>query len=90
MFFLSGGLFHFSSQLQKIVAQSTTEAELVALNSYAKRGIYLLRVLQELGWRNFKDFQICSDGQRALVLAGNSKYSNRSKHVALKFASLGE
>ena len=39
IFFLSGGLVHFSSQLQKIAAQSTTEAELIALNSCAKRGM---------------------------------------------------
>ena len=91
MFFLSGGLLvHFSSQLQKLVAQSTTEAELIALNSRAKSGIYLLGVLQELGWRNFKDFQIYCDSQGALVLPGNLKYSSRSKHVALKFASLCE
>ena len=61
MFFLSGGLVHFSSQLQKLVAQSTNEAELIALNSCAKSGIYLLGVLQELGWRNFKDFHIYCD-----------------------------
>ena len=90
MFFLSGGLVHFSSQLQKLVAQSTTEAELIALNSCAKSGIYLLGVLQDLGWRNFKDFQIYCDSQGALVLAGNSKYSSRSKHVALKFVNLRE
>ena len=42
MFFLLGGLVHFSSQLQKTVAQSIIEAELIALNSCAKSGIYLL------------------------------------------------
>ena len=41
MFFLAGGLINFSSQLQKITAQSTTEAELIALNTCAKNGLYL-------------------------------------------------
>ena len=41
MFFLAGRLINFSSQLQKITAQSTTEAELIALNTCAKNGLYL-------------------------------------------------
>ena len=88
MFFLAGGLINFSSQLQKITAQSTTEAELIALNTCAKNGLYLSGILGELGWPNFRSFRISSDNRGALLLSANDNYSNRSKHIAMRFAAL--
>ena len=42
MVFLSGGLIYFGSNVQRITAQSTSEAELIAMNSTAKHGLYFL------------------------------------------------
>ena len=89
MFFLAGGLINFSSQLPKITAQSTTEAELIALNTCAKNGLYLSGILGELGWPNFRSFRISSDNRGALLLPADGNYSNRSKHIAKRFAALG-
>ena len=38
--------FTFQAKYKKVVAQSTTEAELIALNSCAKSSIYLFGVLK--------------------------------------------
>lgn len=90
MFFIAGGLVHFSSQLQKITSQSTTESEIIALNTCAKQGIYLSGILGELGWKHCRTFKISSDNRGALHLAANGNYSNRSKHIAIRFAALRE
>ena len=62
---LAGGPTNSSSQLQKITAHSTTEAELIALNTCAKNGLfYLSRILGELGWPNVRSFRISSVRQQ--------------------------
>ncbi|CAM9872590.1 unnamed protein product, partial [Sphacelaria rigidula] len=84
----AGGVIHFSASVQKISALSTTEAELVAMSSCAKQGIYLCGILGELGWRTFRSARIFCDNKSALLLAGQGSYSSRSKHVAIRFADL--
>ncbi|CAN0003243.1 unnamed protein product, partial [Sphacelaria rigidula] len=88
MFFLSGGLVHFSSSLQRITATSTTEAELIALARGGKFGTYLFNLLRELGWSSIRPSIILSDSQGALHLSSNANYRNESKHLAIRFYSL--
>ena len=88
MFFLAGRLINFWSQLQKITAQSTTEAEFIALNTCAKNGPHPSGILGELGWPNFRSFRISSDNRGALLLSAKGNYSKRSKHIATKFTAL--
>lgn len=88
MIFLSGGLVHFSSQLQRITAQSTSEAELIAMNTCAKHGIYLSGILCELGWPALRNFILHSDNRGSLILAATSNFSSRSKHIYIRFAAL--
>ena len=91
MCFLSGGLIAFSSSTQRIVAQSTSESELVALNSAAKEGIYISSLLGELGFRTCSSsFDLLTDNRSALSLASNGAFSSRSRHIAVRFASLRE
>ncbi|CAM9995648.1 unnamed protein product, partial [Sphacelaria rigidula] len=87
MFFLANGLIHFSSSLQRITASSTTEAELIALARGGKFGTYLFNLLRELGW-SLRPPMIFSDSQGALHLSSNAIYSNKSKHLAIRFYSL--
>ena len=91
MLFSAGGLTNFSSQLQKITAQSATEAEVIALNTLntcAKNRLSLSGILGELGWPNFRSFRISSDNRGAFLLSANGNYSNRSKHIAIRFSTL--
>ncbi|CAM9934493.1 unnamed protein product, partial [Sphacelaria rigidula] len=88
IYFLTGGAIHFSASVQKISAQSTTEAGLIAMSSCAKQGIYLCGVLGELGWRTFRSARIFCDNKGALLLAGQGSYSCRSKYLAIRFAGL--
>ena len=78
MYSLPGGIVHFSTSIQKIAAQSTTEV------ACAQQGIYLCGILGELGWRTFRSARIFCDNKGALLLAGQGSNSSRSKHLAIR------
>jgi len=86
--FLAGGPIHFGSQLQRITAQSTSESELIAMNTTAKHGVYFAFMLGELGWGNLRTFKLFGDNRSALLLAASGNFSNRSRHIAVRYAAL--
>ena len=49
IFYLGGGPIHWRSQLQKIPAQSATEAEYVALVEASKEAVFLIRLCTDPG-----------------------------------------
>lgn len=72
------------SQLQKIVALSTTEAEYVAVTEASKEMIWLQGLLTELGFKQEKNV-LHSDSQSAIHLAKNSAFHSRTKHIGLRY-----
>ncbi|CAM9706495.1 unnamed protein product [Sphacelaria rigidula] len=88
LFFLSNGLVHFTSSLQRITATSTTEAELIAVSKSGKFGTYLFNPLRELEWSSIEPATIYSDSQGALHLSSNANFSTSSKHLAIWFFDL--
>ena len=88
LYFLSSGLVHFTSSLQRITATSTTEAGLIALSKCGKFGVYLFNLLRELGWTSLEPATILSDSQGALHLSSNGNFSTSSKHLAIRFFNL--
>ena len=72
------------SQLQKIVALSTTEAEYVAMTEASKEMIWLQGLLAELGFKQVKNVLHC-DSQSAIHLAKNSAFHSRTKHIGLRY-----
>ncbi len=49
---LAGGIISWKSKLQSIIAQSTTEAEYIAINAVIKEAVYIKALLEELGFYN--------------------------------------
>eukprot|EP00903_Cladosiphon_okamuranus_P017943 g16510.t1 len=90
MAFSSGGLVHLNSQTQRILAQSTSEAEIIAVNTTAKQGVYLTNIMGELGWRRLRAFHLLTDNRSALSLVTNGAFSSRSKHIAVRYNALRE
>eukprot|EP00903_Cladosiphon_okamuranus_P012044 g11309.t1 len=90
MAFLSGALVHFNSQTQRILAQSSSEAEVIAVNTTAKQGVYLTNIMGELGWRRQRTFSLLTDNRSALSLVANGAFSSRSKHIAVRYNALRE
>lgn len=58
------------------------------MSSCSKKGIYLCKILGDLGWRNFRSVHIFCDNKGAVLLAGQGSYTSRSKHLMIRFAGL--
>lgn len=88
MAFLSGGLVFFNSQTQRNIAQSTSESEIIAMNSVAKHGVHFASMRGELGWDKLRTFKLLTDNRSALSLVPHGNYFSRSKHIAVRYATL--
>ena len=80
VFKLAGGAISWSSRLQPTVAASTTEAEYMAASNATKEGLWLRKLLTDLG-KPLKPIVIQSDNQAAISLIKNPITSMRSKHI---------
>ena len=85
LFFLGGAPISFGSKTQSLTAQSTVESELQALSYGAREAVYLSNFLTELGLKDSSQVPIRSDSTGALSVAGNSMFSARTKHIALRY-----
>ncbi|XP_073841217.1 uncharacterized protein [Musca autumnalis] len=85
-FFLGGGVFSWSSQRQKCVALSSTEAEYIALTDATKEAVYLKGLLSELGVQESKDpVTIFGDNLSAQQLVKNPEvFRNAHSSAATK------
>ena len=82
---LAGGTISWKSKLQTIIAQSTTEAEYIAINAVIKEAVYIRALLEELGYYKQNKFPIYTDNNGALLLAKNPIFHERTKHIAVKY-----
>jgi hypothetical protein len=85
VFFLANGPISWKSKLQSIIAQSTTEAEYVAINAATKEAVYIKQLLKELNEFKQEIFPLYTDNNGALLLAKNPIFHERTKHIAVKY-----
>ncbi|KAL5754374.1 hypothetical protein ACOSP7_022594 [Xanthoceras sorbifolium] len=81
---LGGTAVSWVSQLQKIVALSTTEAEYVVVTEASKEMVWLQSFLEELGKKQEDNVLYC-DSQSAIHLAKNPFFHSRTKHIQLRY-----
>ncbi|KAE8710415.1 Retrovirus-related Pol polyprotein from transposon TNT 1-94 [Hibiscus syriacus] len=81
---LGGTTVSWVSQLQKIVALSTTEAEYVAVTDASKEMVWLQSFLEELGKKQENNVLYCNS-QSVIHLAKNSSFHSRTKHIQLRY-----
>ncbi|KAE8723109.1 Retrovirus-related Pol polyprotein from transposon TNT 1-94 [Hibiscus syriacus] len=81
---LGGTAMSWVSQLQKIVALSTTEAEYVAVTEANKEMVWLQSFLEELGKKQENNILYC-DSQSVIHLAKNPSFHSRTKHIQLRY-----
>ena len=79
-----GNTVSWRSNLQSVVALSTTEAEYMELSTATKEAIWLKAICEELGLQTGSVKMHC-DTQSALALAKNRVFHERTKHVANKY-----
>lgn len=84
VFTVAGTAVSWMSQLQKVVALSTTEAEYMAITEGSKEIIWLQGYMEEL-CRKQPISTLWSDSQSAVHLAKNASYHSRTRHIKRRY-----
>lgn len=82
---IGGSAISWRSKRQSIVAQSTTEAEYVALAHATRDVLWLRQLFQELHFATTGPTALYEDNRSAVALANDPKFHERSKHIDLKY-----
>ncbi|KAF2291663.1 hypothetical protein GH714_027969 [Hevea brasiliensis] len=89
-FSLGSGIFPWNSKKQDIVAQSTAEAEYVAVASVANQAIWLRKVITDLKQDLKESTLIFVDNKSTISMIENLVQHGRTKHINVKFHALRE
>ncbi|KAL2250907.1 UNVERIFIED_CONTAM: Retrovirus-related Pol polyprotein from transposon TNT 1-94 [Sesamum indicum] len=84
IFTLCGSCISWKSQLQHIVALSTTEAEYIATTEAFKEAIWLEGLVKEIGFLKNR-LTVFSDSQSSIQLCKNPVFHDRTKHIDVRF-----
>ena len=85
VYVLAGGAVSWTSQRQRIVALSTTEAEYIAASQATKEAIWLRRLLFDLGFDSDGPTELSVDNQGAIKLTKNDEFHKRTKHIDVRY-----
>ncbi|SGY77802.1 BQ5605_C005g03729 [Microbotryum silenes-dioicae] len=84
VFYLAGSAVSWSSKRQTRVADSTTDAEYLALSHAGKEAIYLTQLLSELHVRPIKAAHIFTDNEAAAAVAHDPVRTSGTRHIRLR------
>jgi hypothetical protein len=88
---LNGAAISWKTKLQPSVSLSTCEAELIALAFCVQEGIWLRRLVSELlPERDMEAIEVNEDNQSTIALVRNHRFSNRTKHVDIRYFFMRE
>jgi hypothetical protein len=85
VFLLTGGAISWSAQKQRIIAQSSTEAEYIASALAANESIWLHRLLSEIGQEQLNPTVLNTDNQASISLARNPIFHKATKHIEVRY-----
>lgn len=83
-FKIHGGTVSRTSRKQECISLSSTEAEYVSLSEACQESIWLQNLLKDFQVPN-DDMVLYEDNQSCLKLLDNEKFSNKSKHIKIKY-----
>jgi len=84
--FLAGGPIAWKAVLQRIQAQSSGEAEYIAMSDGAKDILYVRRVLYRMGfYRPIGPTRMLVDSTAAIAIASKPGITSKTKHIALRY-----
>ena len=82
---MGGGAVDWSSKLQPVVAQSTTEAEYIAANAAGRDIAWVRNLLTEFGYSlSESPSTLYMDNNSAIAVAKNPEHHGRLKHMQLR------
>ena len=85
LYFFGNSQVSWISQKQRIVAQSSCEAEYVAATSATCQGIWLSRLIGEILGKEADRSVLLIDNQSAIALCKNPVFHERSKHIDVRY-----
>jgi hypothetical protein len=85
IFKLFDGTISWSCKRQTCVALSSTEAEFIALSEACKEALWIRRILHDLNQSCDEATTIYEDNQSCLKIIEEEKFSNRSKHIDVRY-----
>lgn len=90
--FLNGGPVVWASRIQKLTAQSTAEAEVIAATDCVKEVVHLRLLLSELGFSHVCDepTPVMEDNAACTAFANDLKNRRAAKHYAIRLRFLQE
>lgn len=80
--FLNGGAVSWCCRRQDIVAQSSTEAEFIALSEACKELLWLQKLVKAF---DVATTEPLTDSQSSIKLVENDRYSSRTKHIDTRY-----
>lgn len=80
-----GGTVSWSSKKQDVVSISTTESEYYALAETIREVNWLRQLLTDFHIQIPHPIPIMSDNQSCIKMSTNEKFSNRTKHIAVRY-----
>jgi hypothetical protein len=89
-FVFQGGLVSWASKLQATVATSTAHAEYQAMSAASREGVWLLRVLGDVGRPLDGSLELRGDNLGAQAIASNPVSHTLSKHWAVQLHAIRE
>jgi len=87
--FLAGNLISWTSTKQRCTAQSTMDAEFVALNECSREVVYIKGLIEEMLGRSIKAMVFC-DNAAAIAISKDSREHSRAKHIDVKYHYIRE
>jgi hypothetical protein len=90
VFFFAGGAISWSSRKQRVVALSSTEAELIAVTEASKEGLWSRRFIAEIADTTLPPTVLYCDNQSALALCEDTGFHTRTKHIDVRYYFIRE
>jgi hypothetical protein len=87
-FSFGSGVFSWNSKKQDVVAQSTAEAEYVAASAAVNQVIWLIKILEDLGYKQDEATEVQVDNKSAIAIAKNPVCFSKTKHMKVRFYAL--
>ncbi|KAG7563872.1 Integrase catalytic core [Arabidopsis suecica] len=85
VFSLGAAVFCWQSSKQQTVAQSTAEAEYIAVCAATNQAIWLQRLMKDIGFDSQGGVPIYCDNKSAIAIGKNPVQHRRTKHIDIKY-----
>ena len=85
LFSMNGGAISWRSKRQTCVAQSTCEAEYMAVSEACREAVWLQSILSSLTKTSPRTIMLNVDNQGTIALSKNQIQNNRTKHIRIRY-----